>query len=107
MKILRKLAIFLPALALVLVTAAPPVEAGGSFGMHVGSNGFGVSVGFGDWSVYTRSWSDLRRNAGRLWRMGVGGWIGSRLAPLGLRELATLHLRSVGANRRRLDLGRL
>lgn len=56
MKILRKLAIFLP--ALLLVTAAPPVEAGGSFGMHVGSNGFGVSVGFGDWSVYTRSWSD-------------------------------------------------
>ena len=58
MKILRKLAIFLPALALVLVTTASPVEAGGSFGMHVGSSGFGVSVGFGDWSVYTRSWSD-------------------------------------------------
>ena len=26
--------------------------------MHLGSGGFGVSVGFGDWGVYTRSWSD-------------------------------------------------
>jgi len=58
MKRSRQLAIFLPALAVVLMIAAPPVEAGGSFGLHVGSGGFGVSVGFGDWGVYTRSWSD-------------------------------------------------
>jgi len=58
MKRSRQLAVFLPLLAVLLMTAAPPVEAGGSFGMHVGSGGLGVSVGFGDWGVYTRSWSD-------------------------------------------------
>jgi hypothetical protein len=26
--------------------------------MYLGSGGFGVSVGFGDWGVYTQSWSD-------------------------------------------------
>ncbi len=58
MKRSRQLAIFLPALAVVLMTAPQPVEAGGSFGVHVGGSGFGVSVGFGDWGVYTSSWSD-------------------------------------------------
>ena len=58
MNILRKLLIFLPALAVMLMITAPPVEAGGSFGIHLRSSGFGVSVGFGDWSVYTLSWSD-------------------------------------------------
>ncbi len=46
------------ALALIVVCAAPTVEAGGAFGIHIGGGGFGVSVGFGDWGVYTRSWSD-------------------------------------------------
>ena len=58
MKRSRQLAMFLPILAVVLMTAPQPVEAGGSFGVHVGSSGFGVSVGFGDWGVYTSSWSD-------------------------------------------------
>ncbi len=58
MKRSRRFAILTPALAFALAMAAPPVEAGGSFGVHVGSGGFGVSVGFGDWSVYTSSWSD-------------------------------------------------
>jgi hypothetical protein len=42
----------------VVTFAAPTVEAGGAFGLHIGSHGFGVSVGFGDWGVYTSSWSD-------------------------------------------------
>jgi len=54
----RQLAMFAPALILVVTFAAPAVEAGGSVSMHLGSGGFGVSVGFGDWGVYTRSWSD-------------------------------------------------
>ncbi len=76
MEILRKLPIFIPALAVVLMIAVPPVEAGGSFGIHLGSSGFGVSVGFGDWSVYTRSWSDpywsLNFNATLA---GYGEWV--------------------------------
>ena len=58
MKRSRRFAILTPALAFALAMAAPPVEAGGSFGVHMGSGGLGVSVGFGDWSVYTSSWSD-------------------------------------------------
>jgi len=58
MKRSRQPVIILPILAVVLMTAPQPVEAGGSFGVHVGSSGFGVSVGFGDWGVYTSSWSD-------------------------------------------------
>ncbi len=54
----RQPVIILPILVVVLMTAPQPVEAGGSFGVHVGSSGFGVSVGFGDWGVYTSSWSD-------------------------------------------------
>ena len=54
----RRLAMFAPALILVVTFAAPTVEAGGGVSMHLGSGGFGVSVGFGDWGVYTRSWSD-------------------------------------------------
>ena len=54
----RRLAMFAPALILVVTLAAPTVEAGGGVSMHLGGGGFGVSVGFGDWGVYTRSWSD-------------------------------------------------
>ena len=76
MKIQRKLLIILPALAVALLTAAPPVEAGNSFGIHLGRSGFGVSVGVGDWSVYTRSWSDpywsLNFNATLA---GYGEWV--------------------------------
>ena len=40
--------------------AAAPTEAGGlsHFGLHVGSNGFGLSVGTDDWAVYGTSWND-------------------------------------------------
>jgi len=54
----RQLAMFAPALILIVTFAAPAVEAGSGVSMHLGSGGFGVSVGFGDWGVYTRSWSD-------------------------------------------------
>jgi len=54
----RRLAMFAPALILVVTFAAPTVEAGGGVSMHLGGSGFGVSVGFGDWGVYTPSWSD-------------------------------------------------
>ena len=54
----RRLAMFAPALILVVTFAAPTVEAGGGVSMHLGGGGFGVSVGCGDWGVYTRSWSD-------------------------------------------------
>ena len=58
MKNHQRLTVLVPALGLALAIAAPTVEAGGHFGLHVGSSGFGVSVGFGDWGVYTRSWAD-------------------------------------------------
>jgi len=56
----RRFAFFASVLALVLVVtfAAPTVDAGSAVGLHIGGSGFGVSVGFGDWGVYTRSWSD-------------------------------------------------
>jgi len=54
----RRIAMFAPVLILVVTFAAPTVEAGSGLGLHIGSGGFGVSVGFGDWGVYTRSWSD-------------------------------------------------
>ena len=48
------------ALAIIVLVpfAAPTAEAGDGVSMHLGSGGFGVSVGFGDWGVYTQSWSD-------------------------------------------------
>lgn len=54
----RRYVMLAPALAMVVIFAAPTVDAGGGVGLHIGSGGFGVSVGFGDWGVYTRSWSD-------------------------------------------------
>ncbi len=81
------------ALAAALVCAAPPAEAGGSFGMHIGSSGFGVSVGIGDWGPYTNNWTNpqwsldfnvalsgygewvLVGDLGRVWRPWVAvGW---------------------------------
>ena len=50
--------IFAPAIILLVTFAAPTLEAGSGVSMHLGGAGFGVSVGFGDWGVYTRSWSD-------------------------------------------------
>ncbi len=88
-----KIATFATALAASLVFVAPPAEAGGSFGVHIGSSGFGVSVGIGDWGPYTNSWANpqfsLDFNAalsgygewvwagdlGRVWRPWVAvGW---------------------------------
>jgi hypothetical protein len=54
----RRLAIVAPVIALVMTGAAPTVEAGGAVGLHVSGSGFGVSVGFGDWGIYTSAWSD-------------------------------------------------
>ena len=54
----RRYMMFAPAIILVVTFAAPTVEAGGGVSLHLGGSGFGVSVGFGDWGVYTRSWSD-------------------------------------------------
>jgi hypothetical protein len=45
-------------MVLTATLAAPTVEAGGAFGLHIGGGGFGVAVGFGDWGVYTNSWAD-------------------------------------------------
>ena len=53
----RRYLMFALFVALVVTFSAPMVEAGG-VSMHLGSGGFGVSVGFGDWGIYTRSWSD-------------------------------------------------
>ncbi len=39
-------------------SVATPAQAGGSFGMHVGNGGFGVTVGIGDWGPYTNSWTN-------------------------------------------------
>ncbi len=54
---LRNLA-FASVLIVGLNIAAPPAEAGGSFGMHIGNGGFGVTVGVGDWGPYTNSWTN-------------------------------------------------
>ena len=54
----RRYVLLAPASCLVVTFAAPTVEAGGGVSMHLGGGGFGVSVGFGDWGVYTNSWSD-------------------------------------------------
>jgi len=54
----RRHVLLAPVIVLVVTFAAPTVDAGSGVGIHLGSGGFGVSVGFGDWGVYTRSWSD-------------------------------------------------
>lgn len=76
MKIHRRHAMLVPAMVVALWLATPPASAGGSFSMHLGSGGFGVSVGFGDWGVYTNSWSDpywsLDFNASLA---GYGNWV--------------------------------
>jgi hypothetical protein len=88
-----KISILASVLAAAAVLTALPAEAGGAFGMHIGTSGFGVSVGVGDWSPYTQSWANpgwtLDFNAtlsgygewvwvgnlGRVWRPWVAvGW---------------------------------
>lgn len=85
--------VFASVLVAGLCTAASPAQAGGFFGMHIGSGGFGVTVGVGDWGPYTNSWTNpqwsLDYNAalagygewvwagdlGRVWRPWVAvGW---------------------------------
>jgi hypothetical protein len=58
MKIQLKTGIAASTLCAAMFVAATPVEAGGVFGMHIGTSGFGVSVGVGDWSPYTASWAN-------------------------------------------------
>lgn len=93
MRMHAKLGFIASILGAVLVLPAPPAEAGGSFSMHVGSGGFGVSVGVGDWGPYTSSWTNSRYsldfnatlsgygewvwvgNLGRVWKPWVAvGW---------------------------------
>ena len=72
----RRIAILAAVIALIATFTAPTVEAGGVVGLHLSGGGFGVSVGFGDWGVYTGSWADPR------WSLdfnaslaGYGQWI--------------------------------
>ncbi len=58
MKINQSLFISSLALATILALPPAPAAAGGYFGLHIGTGGFGVSVGVGDWGPYTNSWSD-------------------------------------------------
>jgi hypothetical protein len=45
--------------ALVMALAASPkAEAGGSIGLHFSSRNFGVTVGVGDWGLYSDRWHD-------------------------------------------------
>jgi len=64
-----------PTLLLTLVCAAPAAHANW-LGIHVGSDGFGLSVGVGDWAPYGSSWHDPH------WSMsysvaldGYGEWV--------------------------------
>ncbi len=85
--------VFASALIAGLSSAAPPAQAGGSFGMHIGNGGFGVSVGIGDWGPYTNNWANPKwsldfnaslsgygewvwvGNLGKVWRPWVApGW---------------------------------
>lgn len=54
----RQLAIAVTALALGIAATAPPAAAGGRVGLHVGGDHFGLTVGVGDWGLYSGSWSD-------------------------------------------------
>ena len=85
--------VFASALIAGLSSTTPPAQAGGSFGMHISSAGFGVSVGIGDWGPYTNSWTNPHwsldynvalsgygewvwvGNLGKVWRPWVApGW---------------------------------
>ncbi len=44
--------------AAAVLALATPVFAGGWFGLHIGSDGFGLSLGFSTWEPYTSAWSD-------------------------------------------------
>lgn len=57
MKNHRRPILFAAATALALAASVPVADAGG-FGLHVGRDGFGISVAFGNWGVYTANWSD-------------------------------------------------
>ncbi len=50
----RTATIFILAAAVLLV--APPSSAGSWFGLHIGTSGVGVSLGFSTWEPYTDAW---------------------------------------------------
>jgi hypothetical protein len=89
----RRLVMSIAVIGLLLALVSPPVHAGGRLGFHVGSHGLGISLGFGDWGVYTSAWSNPRLaltydaalagygewvwvdGLGRVWQPWVsGGW---------------------------------
>ncbi|MFV2073992.1 MAG: DUF6600 domain-containing protein [Thermoanaerobaculales bacterium] len=91
MKNKRDLMLIFAATALTLTLAAPQTDAGGRVGLRIGNMGFGLSVGYGDWGVYTDAWADPYWNLsydaafsgygewvwvsglGRVWRPWVAG----------------------------------
>ncbi len=46
------------ALAAAVLLVAPPSSAGSWFGLRIGGNGIGVSLGFSTWEPYTNAWYD-------------------------------------------------
>lgn len=61
---------------LVLLVGGAPAEAGGGFELHFGSAGFGVSMAYGDWGVYTAAWSQPRWSFGYEAALaGYGEWV--------------------------------
>lgn len=58
MKYSQRLLICASLFAALLMLTPAPADAGGHFGLHFGGAGFGVSVGVGDWGVYTNAWSN-------------------------------------------------
>ena len=77
MKRTVRLSIIAIAATLSLGIGAPPAAAGVDFfGIHVGGDGFGFSLGFSDWSVYGRSWSDPGWSVDYVGALsGYGEWV--------------------------------
>lgn len=57
MSVKRRLAI-IAAAAILIAIRAPGAEAGGAVGLRIGGEHFGISIGAGDWGLYSNSWYD-------------------------------------------------
>lgn len=58
MSVTRRLAVIAAAAALIAIGGAPPSEAGGAVGLRIGGEHFGISIGIGDWGLYSNRWYD-------------------------------------------------